>query len=159
MGGMVLETNMTEILTRIEEQTRIEKQEVGVKCDGPLARLLLAVGSSGRSSLLFFVCLLLLAAQVHYILGELCFGGLALETNMAEILSHLDEQNKLEKQEVIDWPTKPKSLPLVHCSAFVSLFVNIFLVFGMECCHVGDIMQLCAVCFVLHNLFVLLFPK
>jgi AP-3 complex subunit sigma len=29
MGGMVLETNMTEILTRIEEQTRIEKQEVG----------------------------------------------------------------------------------------------------------------------------------
>jgi len=30
MGGMVLETNMTEILTRIEEQTRIEKQEVGV---------------------------------------------------------------------------------------------------------------------------------
>lgn len=30
MGGMVLETNMTEILTRIEEQTRIEKQEAGI---------------------------------------------------------------------------------------------------------------------------------
>jgi len=43
MGGMVLETNMTEILTRIEEQTRIEKQEVGVVCDGPPAQLLLAV--------------------------------------------------------------------------------------------------------------------
>ena len=43
--------------------------------------------------------------QVHYILGELCFGGLALETNMAEILAHLDEQNRLEKQEVIDRPT------------------------------------------------------
>jgi len=26
---------------------------------------------------------------------------------MAEILAHLDEQNKLEKQEVIDRPTKP----------------------------------------------------
>ena len=28
MGGMVLETNMTEILTRIEEQNKIEKEEV-----------------------------------------------------------------------------------------------------------------------------------
>lgn len=28
MGGMVLETNMTEILTRIEEQNKLEKQEV-----------------------------------------------------------------------------------------------------------------------------------
>jgi len=36
MGGMVLETNMTEILTRIEEQTRIEKQEVGSKWRGRL---------------------------------------------------------------------------------------------------------------------------
>ena len=30
MGGMVLETNMTEILTRIEEQNKLEKQEVRV---------------------------------------------------------------------------------------------------------------------------------
>ena len=29
MGGMVLETNMSEILTRVEEQSRLEKQEVG----------------------------------------------------------------------------------------------------------------------------------
>jgi len=28
MGGMVLETNMTEILARIEEQNKIEKEEV-----------------------------------------------------------------------------------------------------------------------------------
>lgn len=28
MGGMVLETNMNEILTRIEEQNKLEKQEV-----------------------------------------------------------------------------------------------------------------------------------
>ncbi|XP_013382470.1 AP-3 complex subunit sigma-1 isoform X2 [Lingula anatina] len=30
MGGMVLETNMTEILTRIEEQSKIEKSEAGI---------------------------------------------------------------------------------------------------------------------------------
>ena len=30
MGGMVLETNMTEILTRIEEQNKLEKQEVRI---------------------------------------------------------------------------------------------------------------------------------
>ena len=28
MGGMVLETNMTEIMLRIEEQNKIEKEEV-----------------------------------------------------------------------------------------------------------------------------------
>lgn len=28
MGGMVLETNMSEILTRVEEQNKLEKQEV-----------------------------------------------------------------------------------------------------------------------------------
>lgn len=32
MGGMVLETNMTEILTRIEEQTKLEKEEVRSIC-------------------------------------------------------------------------------------------------------------------------------
>merc|ERR1712212_545774 len=30
MGGMVLETNMTEILTRVEEQNKIEKDEAGL---------------------------------------------------------------------------------------------------------------------------------
>ena len=28
MGGMVLETNMTEIMTRINEQEKLEKEEV-----------------------------------------------------------------------------------------------------------------------------------
>lgn len=30
MGGMVLETNMNEIMTRIEEQNLLEKQEVKI---------------------------------------------------------------------------------------------------------------------------------
>ncbi|KRY47278.1 AP-3 complex subunit sigma-1, partial [Trichinella britovi] len=30
MGGMVLETNMNEILTRVNEQDKIEKQEGGI---------------------------------------------------------------------------------------------------------------------------------
>ena len=38
--------------------------------------------------------------KVHYILSELCMGGMVLETNMSEILTRVDEQNKLEKQEV-----------------------------------------------------------
>ncbi|KAK2183542.1 hypothetical protein NP493_307g02091 [Ridgeia piscesae] len=37
--------------------------------------------------------------KVHYILSELCMGGMVLETNMSEILTRVDEQNKLEKQE------------------------------------------------------------
>ncbi|ELU18259.1 hypothetical protein CAPTEDRAFT_148227 [Capitella teleta] len=37
--------------------------------------------------------------KVHYILGELCMGGMVLETNMTEILSRTEEQNRLEKQE------------------------------------------------------------
>jgi AP-3 complex subunit sigma len=37
--------------------------------------------------------------KVHCILAELCMGGLALETNMAEIMTRVDEQSKLEKQE------------------------------------------------------------
>jgi AP-3 complex subunit sigma len=32
MGGMVLETNMSEILTRIEDQNKLEKQEVMLLC-------------------------------------------------------------------------------------------------------------------------------
>lgn len=74
--------------------------------------------------------------QVHYILGELCFGGLALETNMAEILAHLDEQNKLEKQEVIDPPMKPNSLfPTVHFVLYFFSFFHIFTYFDtvLEC--------------------------
>ncbi len=30
MGGMVLETNMTEIFTRIDEQNKLERQEAGL---------------------------------------------------------------------------------------------------------------------------------
>lgn len=37
--------------------------------------------------------------KVQSLLGELVMGGLALETNMAEILLRFDEQEKLEKQE------------------------------------------------------------
>lgn len=40
--------------------------------------------------------------KVHYILNELVMGGMVLETNMTEILTRIEEQNKLEKQEVID---------------------------------------------------------
>jgi len=32
MGGMVLETNMSEITTRIDEQNKLEKQEVSSYC-------------------------------------------------------------------------------------------------------------------------------
>lgn len=39
--------------------------------------------------------------KVHYILNELVMGGMVLETNMTEILTRIEEQNKLEKQEVI----------------------------------------------------------
>ncbi|KAE8740733.1 hypothetical protein FOCC_FOCC013753 [Frankliniella occidentalis] len=38
--------------------------------------------------------------KVHYILNELVMGGMVLETNMTEILSRIEDQNKLEKQEV-----------------------------------------------------------
>ena len=37
---------------------------------------------------------------MHHILGELVMGGMVLETNMTEILTRIEEQNKLEKQEV-----------------------------------------------------------
>ncbi|KAK2563963.1 AP-3 complex subunit sigma-1 [Acropora cervicornis] len=37
--------------------------------------------------------------QVHYILQEIVMGGMVLETNMSEILTHIEAQNKLEKSE------------------------------------------------------------
>ena len=51
--------------------------------------------------------ILTLTLQVHYILAELCMGGMVLETNMTEILSRTEEQSKQEKQEVGDlrWET------------------------------------------------------
>ena len=39
--------------------------------------------------------------QVHYILNELVMGGMVLETNMSEIIARIEEQNLIEKQEVI----------------------------------------------------------
>ena len=37
--------------------------------------------------------------KVHYILEEICLGGMVLETSMNEILARYDEQLKIEKQE------------------------------------------------------------
>ncbi|KAH3864385.1 hypothetical protein DPMN_027402 [Dreissena polymorpha] len=37
--------------------------------------------------------------KVHYILAELVMGGMVLETNMTEIITRIEEQNKLEKSE------------------------------------------------------------
>ena len=38
--------------------------------------------------------------KVQYILQEIVMGGMVLETNMSEILTHIEAQNKIEKQEV-----------------------------------------------------------
>lgn len=37
--------------------------------------------------------------KVQYILAELVMGGMVLETNMTEIITRIEEQNKLEKSE------------------------------------------------------------
>lgn len=37
--------------------------------------------------------------KVQYILQELCMGGMVLETNMTEIVTRIDEMNKMEKVE------------------------------------------------------------
>ena len=37
--------------------------------------------------------------RVHNILQEICAGGMVLETNMSEILTHVEAQNRLEKSE------------------------------------------------------------
>ncbi len=37
--------------------------------------------------------------KVQNILQEVCMGGMVLETNMSEILTHVDAQNRLEKSE------------------------------------------------------------
>ena len=37
--------------------------------------------------------------KVHNILQEICIGGMVLETNMSEILTHIDSQTKQEKSE------------------------------------------------------------
>jgi len=37
--------------------------------------------------------------KVHYILNELVMGGMVVDTNMAEIITRVEEQARLEKQE------------------------------------------------------------
>ena len=37
---------------------------------------------------------------VQFILNELVMGGMVLETNMTEIMLRVEEQNKIEKEEV-----------------------------------------------------------
>lgn len=37
--------------------------------------------------------------KVHHILNELVMGGMVLETNMNDIINHVEEQSKLERQE------------------------------------------------------------
>lgn len=48
----------------------------------------------------------LLYFQVHNILAEMVMGGMVLETNMNEIVTQIDAQNKLEKSEVRTKSTK-----------------------------------------------------
>lgn len=42
----------------------------------------------------------LIFSQVHNILSEMVMGGMVLETNMNEIITQVDSQNKIEKSEV-----------------------------------------------------------
>lgn len=42
----------------------------------------------------------LVFSQVHNILAEMVMGGMVLETNMNEIITQVDAQNKMEKSEV-----------------------------------------------------------
>lgn len=42
----------------------------------------------------------ILFSQVHNILAEMVMGGMVLETNMNEIITQVDAQNKMEKSEV-----------------------------------------------------------
>lgn len=59
--------------------------------------------------------------RVHYILNELVMGGMVLETNMTEILSRIEDQNKLEKQEVSEAGRCSFHL---NCDLFVNLFIR-----------------------------------
>uniref|UniRef100_A0A670J2D9 AP complex subunit sigma n=1 Tax=Podarcis muralis TaxID=64176 RepID=A0A670J2D9_PODMU len=48
---------------------------------------------------LLFISADLFLAKVHNILAEMVMGGMVLETNMNEIVTQIDAQNKLEKSE------------------------------------------------------------
>lgn len=64
--------------------------------------------------------------KVHYILNELVMGGMVLETNMTEILTRIEDQNKLEKQEV---STACKCRNYPNCDVFICLkfILNVYL--------------------------------
>lgn len=64
--------------------------------------------------------------KVHYILNELVMGGMVLETNMTEILTRIEDQNKLEKQEV---STACKCRNYLNCDIFICLkfILNVYL--------------------------------
>jgi len=74
-----------------------------------------------------------ICTQVHYILAELVMGGMVLETNMTEIITRIEEQNKLEKSEVTQWAmfgivfafiaaySNYSSGQVVECSLWMSL--------------------------------------
>nr|XP_058917874.1 AP-3 complex subunit sigma-1 isoform X2 [Kogia breviceps] len=58
--------------------------------------------------------------KVHNILAEMVMGGMVLETNMNEIVTQIDAQNKLEKSEIENKKSGPKIQMLE--SQFVSWF-------------------------------------
>ncbi|EEC03829.1 Ap-3 complex subunit sigma, putative [Ixodes scapularis] len=50
--------------------------------------------------------------KVHYILNELVMGGMVLETNMTEIITRIEDQSKIEKQEVCEMPLGLRVAPV-----------------------------------------------
>ncbi|KAG7240025.1 hypothetical protein INR49_028028, partial [Caranx melampygus] len=48
--------------------------------------------------------------KVHNILAEMVMGGMVLETNMNEIITQVDAQNKMEKSEAVYHNVKPAAL-------------------------------------------------
>ena len=54
--------------------------------------------------------------KVHNILQETCMGGMVLETNMSEILTHIEAQNKLEKSEASPTSTIKVRKRILCCS-------------------------------------------
>ena len=61
--------------------------------------------------------------KVHYILNELVMGGMVLETNMTEILTRVEEQNKIEKEEVC-WTWSIYILLLKKSSIYLQNFIS-----------------------------------
>ena len=53
--------------------------------------------------------------RVHNILQEICIGGMVLETNMSEILTHIDSQTKQEKSEANAVSTIKVRTSLANC--------------------------------------------